>query len=106
MQKNVTGDGAENGPGLSRIRRRRWYLWAIILLYLPAMGITRQLTPSLAPAMWVFLLWFILLFFVALVAALARCPRCGNYFHMHGMTFLLLRRCLHCQLPINADKHG
>jgi hypothetical protein len=35
---------------------------------------------------------------------LSKCPRCGNYFHLHGMTLLILRKCLHCQLHINADK--
>ena len=34
---------------------------------------------------------------------LPRCPRCGNYFHVNGMMLLYLRRCLHCQLHINAD---
>ncbi len=52
----------------------------------------------------VFLAWVVLLAFFATMAASARCPRCGNYFHMHGMTLLYLRKCLHCQLYVNSDK--
>jgi hypothetical protein len=94
----------EFAPGLDLVRRRRRYLWGIILAYLPAMWVTLKLTSSLSVALAVFGVWFLLLFAAALVAASARCPRCGNTFHLHGMTFLCLRRCLHCQLHINADK--
>jgi hypothetical protein len=34
---------------------------------------------------------------------LSKCPRCGNYFHLHGMTLLVLRKCLHCQLHISEN---
>lgn len=53
-----------------------------------------------------FLTWLALLMVTALWAAVCRCPRCGNYFHVNGMTMLFLRRCLHCQLHINADRPG
>ncbi|MFA7535245.1 MAG: hypothetical protein WCY68_04080 [Desulfuromonadales bacterium] len=92
------------GPGLRLIRRRRWYLWTVILVYVPMMWVTLRITSSFNGAGAVFAVWFIVLLVVALVAAVARCPRCGNYFHMNGMTFLCLRCCLHCQLHINADK--
>jgi len=92
------------GPGLKKIRKRRWFLWVVILAYLPAMWTTLRLTGSFNVTAAVFVVWIILLCIFATVAALARCPGCGNYFHMHGMTFLLLRKCLHCQLHINADR--
>jgi hypothetical protein len=97
-------DGAELGLGLTVIRRRRWYLWTVILVYLPAMWGTLQVAPTQRALGTVFLVWFILLFITALVSAVARCPRCGNYFHMHGMTLLYLRKCLHCQLHLKADR--
>lgn len=90
--------------GLKKIRRRRWYLWAIILLYIPIMYIAMKTLPSFSAVMFVFFIWFILMFSIALVAALARCPNCGNYFHLNGMTLLYLRKCLHCQLHVCADK--
>ncbi len=92
------------GEGLRKIRRRRLYLWGIILVYLPAMYAAIFLTDSYKIIGTVFLAWVVLLTFFATMAASARCPRCGNYFHMHGMTLLYLRKCLHCQLHINADK--
>lgn len=97
---------AEFRRALTLIRRRRWYLWAVILAYLPAMFITLRLSSAFSVAGTVFAVWFVLLFAVALAAAAAKCPRCGNHFHMNGMTFLCLRKCLHCQLHVNADKKG
>jgi len=89
---------------LKKIRQRRWYLWSIILLYLPIMSIAMKTLPSFTAVMYVFSFWFIIMFALALFAAVARCPNCGNYFHLHGMTLLYLRKCLHCQLHVCADK--
>ena len=97
-------DSTDFGPGLRRIRKRRLFVWGIIIVYLPAMWTTLRLTESFKAAATVFLVWLFLLCVVVTMAAVARCPRCGNYFHMHGMTLLLLRKCLHCQLHVNADK--
>ena len=33
-----------------------------------------------------------------------KCPRCGNLFHVNGLIPMYFRRCLHCGLPLNADK--
>ena len=104
MSNHLPTDEPDYGPGLRTIRRRRWYLWLEIIVYLPAMWTTMQIAPSYPVLATVFVIWFILLWVVVGYSALARCPRCGNYFHMHGMTLLYLRRCLHCQLKINADK--
>jgi hypothetical protein len=92
------------GPALGKIRKRRLFLWCVILVYMPAMWTTLRLTGSYKATGTVFVVWIILLCIFATVAACARCPRCGNYFHMHGMTLLYLRKCLHCQLHINADR--
>ena len=92
------------GPGLRAIRRKRWYLWVIILLYLPLMSAAMKVLPSFTSVMYVFGIWFLVMFVIALVAAVVRCPRCGNYFHLHGMTLLYLRKCLHCQLHLCEDK--
>ncbi len=100
----VSGDKAELGPGLRLVRRRRLYLWGVIGFYLPAMWLTLRVNPTYRALGTVFFVWFVLLFATALAAAVAPCPRCGNYFHMHGMTLLPLRKCLHCQLHITADR--
>jgi hypothetical protein len=91
-------------PGLAKVRRRRWFLWLVLLGYLPTMWTAQQITRSFQGALPVFFAWILLLTIAAAVSALARCPRCGNYFHVNGMALLYLRKCLHCQLPINADR--
>jgi hypothetical protein len=98
------GKPLELGPGLRLIRRRRWYLWAVILIYLPLMWTTLQFTAVFNATALAFAVWFVFLLVIALLAAVARCPRCGNYFHVNGMTFLCLRKCLHCQLHLTADR--
>ena len=104
LEEKLTIDESDYGPGLRTIRKRRWCLWAEILIYLPAMMVTMKIAPTFRALAVVFVIWFILLWIVVGYSALARCPRCGNYFHMHGMTLLYLRKCLHCQLHLTADK--
>jgi hypothetical protein len=101
---NPPSEYVDLAPGLKRLRRRRWYLWSTILIYLPLMWSTLGLSSSFQVRAAVFATWFCLLLTTALIAALARCPACGNYFHVHGMTFLCLRQCLHCQLHVCRDK--
>ena len=102
-EKPIT-DEPDYGPGLRIIRKRRWYLWAEILFYLPVMMITMKLFPSYRAIGIAFGIWFAMLWVVVGISALARCPRCGNYFHMNGMTLLYFRKCLHCQLHLTSDK--
>jgi hypothetical protein len=97
---------AELINGLVLIRRRRWYLWGALLIYLPALKLTMLLSPSTKVTLSVVGLWLLLSFALAFYAALARCPRCNNYFHMHGPTLLFLRKCLHCQLHLCADRQS
>jgi hypothetical protein len=106
METASAPSAAELSAGLALIRRRRWYLWSALLVYLPAMLLTLELSDSMHAFLWVFGIWFFLSFILAFVAALAPCPRCGNYFHMHGMTLLYWRKCLHCQLHLCADRQG
>lgn len=97
-----TPDTKTFGPAMSLIRRRRKYFFATVILYMPAMWVVQYNAPkSIFLAIGI---WIVILFTTALLSAVTKCPRCGNYFHVHGPTFLYLRRCLHCQLHINADK--
>ncbi len=84
-----------------QLLRRRKMFFAIVIFYLPLMWLAHRISPAMNWMVLVFIVWMAFLFLITLYAALARCPRCGNYFHMHGMTLMLLRRCLHCQLHIN-----
>jgi hypothetical protein len=92
------------GPGLAKIRRRRWLVWTLIIVYLPTMWISQRLAHSFEGALPVFCIWFLLLLMSMAYSATIKCPRCGKNYHVNGMILLYLRRCLHCQLPLNADK--
>ena len=83
-----------------RLRRKIFFL--TVLLYMPFMWGVHRITPSFRSMSIAFACWVVVLFITALYAAVAKCPRCGHYFHMHGMSLLFLRRCLHCQLHVTA----
>jgi hypothetical protein len=104
LEEKHTTEPAEFGAAMKKVRKRRLCLWGVILIYMPAMWTTLQMTQSFNKTAVAFVVWLILLCIAATVSALARCPGCGNYFHMHGMTLLFLRKCLHCGVHINADK--
>ena len=88
---------------LKNTRRRRKYFFATVLIYIPALLVTYKVSPTNRAMGTVFGIWVVLLIITTFLAALSKCPRCGNYFHMHGMTLLILRKCLHCQLHISTD---
>lgn len=111
MENNQVEYSADEDPslfrsGLAKIRRRRWFLWGVLIVYLPAMSTTQKITHSFQASLPVFFLWVLLLLFAMIYSALVKCPRCGKHFHVNGMTLLYLRRCLHCQLHLTADKRG
>lgn len=89
--------------GLKKIRRRRWCLWGLILVYVPAIWASLEITGSDRKTAIVFGIWIVLVSIAASVTALSRCPRCQNYFHMNGFIPLYLRRCLHCGLPVGGE---
>lgn len=104
VESEAVHDKSKYREQLGKIRRRRWLLWFVIAIYLPLMWGAEQVTHSFEGALPVFGAWVAALLVVTFVSALVRCPRCGNYFHVNGMILLYLRRCLHCQLHINAGK--
>jgi predicted ferric reductase len=106
IEAEKTVEVKDLGPGLGKVRRRRWLLWIVLLAYLPTMWTTQQITRSFQGSLPVFFGWLVLLVVAAAVSAAARCPRCGKHFHVNGMALLYLRKCLHCQLHIDADKKG
>lgn len=89
---------------MKKTRRRRKYFFATVLAYIPAILITHSISPTNIAMGTVFGIWLVVLIFTTFLVTLSKCPRCGNYFHMNGLTLLILRKCLHCQLHISADK--
>lgn len=101
--------GGSNNPlvlktDLALIRRRRWYLWSLILIYMPVSVGTLQLTQSYKATGIVLIIWVILLCISVTLTAVAKCPVCGNNFHMLNSTLSYFRKCRHCGLHLCADK--
>lgn len=106
MDENRPTDLSEYTPGLNKVRKRRWFLWLIILVYLPSMKLALDSPDYKTWVTIVFVAWIVLLITAVAFACVVRCPRCGECFHTHGPTFLPFRRCLHCALHVNADKRA
>ena len=104
VPEDVSEDVSAYGPALKLIRRRRKYFFGVILIYIPAVWIIHGISPANRTMFTTIGVWIVLLLITCLMSAVTRCPRCGNYFHVHGLSMLYLRRCLHCQLHINADR--
>ena len=84
--------------GLAVIRRRRWFSWGMVLIYMPASLMTLQLTQSYKLMGFLFLAWLILLCIAVAMLASSKCPRCGNSFHMRNSTISFFGKCRHCGL--------
>ena len=85
---------------LKTTRLRRKFLFITVLIYIPALLIIHNISPTDKAMGTLFAVWVVFLIIATVLVALCKCPRCGNYFHMHGITLLVLRKCLHCQLHI------
>ncbi len=90
--------------GLQKIRRRRWFLWLLIIAYLPAMMVALRTPQSGQTVVVVFCIWLVLLIIAVVLLTLVRCPQCGECFHMNGFLFRPVRKCFHCGLHLRADK--
>lgn len=92
--------------GLQRLRRRRAFFWAGIIVYIPLIWASLQITGSDRATAWVFGVWLVYVAIAANITAFSKCPNCGYLYHINGVVPMYLRRCLHCGLPLNADKKG
>ena len=102
-EERVTDPGSLR-QGLAKIRKRRWLLWATILIYLPGLIVALELEAASGSLGKLFALWIALLCVAVGLATVVKCPGCGNTYHTNGPTFLPVRRCVHCGLAVNADK--
>lgn len=97
-------ESSDYSSGLRKLRARRRVMGGLILVYVPVIWLSLELTRSDRATAMVFGVWVVLLFFAVLWVAVALCPRCNNPFHLNGVIPIYLRRCLHCGLHISADK--
>ncbi len=89
---------------LRQTRRRRKLLFTTVLAYVPALYVIHAISPTTKAMGTFFGVWLLFLILATILVTVSKCPRCGNYFHTHGMTLLILRKCLHCQLHIGSDE--
>lgn len=92
--------------GLRMVRRRRWFLWLLILSYVPLMMVALAANDAKRMVVIAFVVWLLLLIVAVAMMALARCPRCGHCFHMSGYLFRPVRRCFECDLHLTSDKQA
>ncbi len=104
LKEDVPEDFSQYAQGLRKVRQRRWYLWGVILVYVPAIWLSLTITNSDRATAKVFAVWFVLACIASCISAFVKCPRCNNFFHVHGFIPMYMRRCLHCGLGLNADK--
>jgi len=83
-----------------QLRLRRVLFWLVLLIYLPLMLVAQKIFPGRDALVAAFVVWVALLLVSGLALAVARCPACGRTFHMNGMSFLPVRRCLHCGVHV------
>jgi hypothetical protein len=101
----LTEEHPDLQSGLAKVRQRRWILWAAILIYVPGLFLAFHMDVAPGTRAKLFVGWVVLLCVAVGLATVVKCPRCGQPFHTNGPTFLPLRRCVHCHLPLNADKN-
>ena len=106
MSETPSSPPPDLGPGLRRIRQRRWLLWVSALIYVPGLLLSLEAGASGSTMAVLFGGWVGLLCCTVALACVVKCPRCGESFHTNGPTFLPVRSCVHCGLPLNADKKG
>ncbi len=99
---------AEEREGLRKIRRLRFWLWTLLLAFIPLVWLVTIFTESRSVMMVILIVWAAAVVHFAARAAFSKCPRCRNYYHATAGTpsfwNLLAQRCTHCGLPLRSDR--
>ncbi|MCK5679988.1 hypothetical protein KAI46_04160, partial [bacterium] len=94
LKNNNTENVSKFALGLSKLRQRRCFFWGVLLVYVPVIWLSLQLTNSDRQTAKVFAVWFLFLFISSILTTTGKCPRCRKFFHLNGFIPLFLRRCL------------
>jgi hypothetical protein len=103
VEQEHSDDPTTYGAMLAIIRKRRWFFWGMVFVYIPASVTALQFTQSYKSLGLLFLIWLILLCIAVMLMACTKCPGCGNTFHMRNSTLYFSRKCSHCGLHIRGD---
>ncbi|WP_432821833.1 hypothetical protein [Trichloromonas sp.] len=88
---------------LAGIRTRRRFLWSVFISYIPAIWFALK-TGGDGLALVVGILWLLMASAGGILVSFARCPRCGDRFHMKGISTSWGGRCVHCKLSLSKAK--
>lgn len=88
---------------LAEIRTRRRILWAVFASYIPAIWFALKIGGDKL-ALIVGILWLIMASIGGMLVSFAICPRCGQRFHMKGISTSWGGRCVHCKLSLSKEK--
>ncbi|MBN2645712.1 MAG: hypothetical protein JXR59_09600 [Desulfuromonadaceae bacterium] len=86
---------------LAVIRRKRLILWSVFISYLPAVTVALIMGGDKGATV-VAVLWLIAAGAAGVGVSFSRCPRCGQFFHMRGVTTSWGRHCQHCNLGLKG----
>lgn len=88
---------------LAGIRNRRMFLWLVFASYIPAIWFALKIGGDTLAAV-VAILWLSMSATGGVLVSFAICPRCGNRFHMKGISTSWGSRCVHCKLSLSEGK--
>jgi hypothetical protein len=88
---------------LAGIRTRRRFLWTVFASYIPAIWYALKIGGDNL-ALVVGILWLVMASAGGILVSFARCPRCGDRFHMKGISTSWGSRCVHCKLSLSKEK--
>ncbi len=92
---------------LSKVKRRRRFLWILTLGYLPGVALCYSLSWCRPAAFNLGASWMALIFLASVFVTFSRCPNCGDFFHWAYLWCNpLARSCRHCGLSLNAGLKG
>ncbi|HJV66529.1 MAG TPA: hypothetical protein VJ550_12390 [Geomonas sp.] len=103
MESNSSDYAVIDAGRWTAVRRRRWFFWALVVVYLPAIATVLHFTDSINVAVILFLIWAILLIIAVSLVATAKCPACGNNFNMRNGSLSFSTRCRHCGLLVRGE---
>ncbi len=88
---------------LAAIRTRRRFLWTVFATYIPVIWFALKIGGDNL-ALVVGILWLVMASAGGILVSFALCPRCGDRFHMKGISTSWGGRCVHCKLSLSKEK--
>ena len=87
---------------LAGIRLRRTILWTVFISYIPVIWVALKIGGD-GLAIVVGILWLLMASAGGVMVSFSLCPRCGNRFHMKGISTSWGSRCVHCKLGLDGQ---